>query len=112
MFATGLGIATIILAVTTSLVDNLFAGNVGLVICLVIALFTFGFELLARGAFAGAGEFGAYGVSMGAEGIIRLLPCIVLVAVGIDQTRSASVCASRSRPRWRRSSRCAASTGS
>ena len=82
MFATGLGIATIILAVTTSLVDNLFAGNVGLVICLVIALFTFGFELLARGAFAGAGEFGAYGVSMGAEGIIRLLPCIVLVAVG------------------------------
>ena len=48
----------------------------------MIALFTFGFELLARGAFAGAGEFGAYGVSMGAEGIIRLLPCIVLVAVG------------------------------
>src|SRR4029077_8024201 len=82
MFATGLGIATIVLAVTTPLVDNLFAGNVGLVICLVIALFTFGFELLARGAFAGAGEFGAYGVSMGAEGIIRLLPCIVLVAIG------------------------------
>ena len=56
MFATGLGIATIILAVTTSLVDNLFAGNVGLVICLVIALFTFGFELLARGRVRGRGR--------------------------------------------------------
>jgi O-antigen/teichoic acid export membrane protein len=82
LFATGLGVLTAILAATTPLVDNLFAGNVGLVACLVIALFTFGFELLARGAFAGAGEFGAYGVSMGAEGVIRLVPCIILVAAG------------------------------
>ena len=84
MFATGLGIATIVAgALTTTLVDNLFDGNVGLVVCLVIALFTFGFELLAARARSRAtGAFGAYGVSMGAEGVIRLLPCIVLVAVG------------------------------
>jgi O-antigen/teichoic acid export membrane protein len=49
----------------------------------VFALFTFGFELLARGVFAGAGAFGAYGVSMGAEGVIRLLPCIGLAAAGV-----------------------------
>ena len=51
----------------------------------MIALFTFGFELLARGVFAGAGAFGAYGVSMGAEGVIRLLPCIALAAAGRHQ---------------------------
>jgi O-antigen/teichoic acid export membrane protein len=92
IFATGLGILTIILAITTPVVDNLFAGNVGLIICLVVSLFTFGFELLARGAFAGAGEFGAYGVSMGAEGIIRLLPCIVLVALGSTDPLGFGLC--------------------
>ena len=92
LFATGLGVATIVIAITTPLIDHLFAGNVGLVACLVIALFTFGFELLARGAFAGAGEFGAYGVSMGAEGIIRLLPCIVLVAAGVTDPLGFGLC--------------------
>jgi O-antigen/teichoic acid export membrane protein len=82
-FAIVLGLATVVVATTTSLVDNLFAGNTGLVVCLVFALFTFGFELLARGVFAGAGAFGAYGVSMGAEGVIRLLPCIVLAGAGV-----------------------------
>jgi len=92
IFATSLGLATIVLALTTSVVDNLFAGNAGLVICLVVALFTFGFELLARGAFAGVGAFGAYGVSMGAEGIIRLLPCIVLVAIGSTDPLGFGLC--------------------
>jgi len=92
LFATGLGVVTVILAITTPVVDNLFAGNAGLIACLVIALFTFGFELLARGAFAGAGEFGAYGVSMGAEGIIRLLPCIILVAAGVTDPLGFGLC--------------------
>jgi O-antigen/teichoic acid export membrane protein len=92
LFATSLGIITAILAIFTPLVDNLFAGNVGLIVCLVVALFTFGFELLARGAFAGAGEFGAYGVSMGAEGIIRLLPCIILVAAGSTDPLGFGLC--------------------
>jgi O-antigen/teichoic acid export membrane protein len=91
-FAVGLAIATVIVALTTSVIDNLFAGNVGLVACLIIALFTFGFELLARGAFAGTGAFGAYGVSLGAEGIIRLLPCIVLVALGVTNPVGFGLC--------------------
>jgi O-antigen/teichoic acid export membrane protein len=82
-FAVTLGLVIILVGATTSVVDNLFAGNTGLIACLVIALFTFGFELLARGVFAGAGAFGAYGVSMGAEGVIRLAPCIVLAAAGV-----------------------------
>jgi O-antigen/teichoic acid export membrane protein len=82
-FAVTLGLVITLVALTTSVVDSLFAGNTGLVVCLVFALFTFGFELLARGVFAGAGAFGAYGVSMGAEGVIRLLPCIALAGLGV-----------------------------
>ena len=92
LFAVGLGLLTTVMAIFTPVVDNLFAGNVGLVACLIIALFTFGFELLARGAFAGVGAFGAYGLSMGAEGIIRLLPCIVLVAVGATNPVGFGLC--------------------
>jgi len=77
-----IAIAVIVGACTTSLVSRMFAGHVGLVICLVIALFTFGLEYLARGAFAGTGNFGAYGVSMAAEALLRLAPCIPLALVG------------------------------
>jgi O-antigen/teichoic acid export membrane protein len=83
-FAVGLALVTIAVGVFTPVVNNLFAGNAGLIACLVISLFTYGFELLARGVFAGAGRFGAYGISMGAEGTIRLLPVIVLAGAGVS----------------------------
>ncbi len=81
-FAIVISIAVIIVAFTTSLVSRLFADHSMLVVCLVIALFTFGVEYLARGAFAGTGNFGAYGVSMAAEALLRLAPCIPLALVG------------------------------
>ena len=77
-FSVLLALAIAVVASTTHIVHNKFNGHVGLIICLVIALFTFGIEYLARGAFAGVGRFGAYGLSLAAEGVIRLLPCIPL----------------------------------
>jgi O-antigen/teichoic acid export membrane protein len=82
VFAVVMAVGVIIAAFTTRLVPRLFAGHTGLVVCLVIALFTFGIEYLARGAFAGTGNFGAYGVSMAAEALLRLAPCIPLALVG------------------------------
>ncbi len=82
-FALVLAIAAIGAAAFTPIVTNLFASSAGLIACLVISLFTFGFELLVRGVFAGHSEFHAYGVSMGAEGAIRLVPCVVLAASGV-----------------------------
>ncbi len=81
-FACVVTVLAVVVASTTGIVSGVFAGHVGLVICLVIALFTFGIEYLARGAFAGNGRFHAYGLSMGAEAVIRLLPCIPLAMVG------------------------------
>jgi O-antigen/teichoic acid export membrane protein len=80
-FAVFMVVAVVVAAFTTNFVPRLFAGHTGLVICLVIALFTFGIEYLARGAFAGTGNFGAYGVSMAAEALLRLAPCIPLALV-------------------------------
>jgi len=82
-FAVSLAFLAIAVALFTPIVSNLFAGNAGLVVCLVISLFTYGFELLARGVFAGHGRFGAYGVSMAAEGTIRLIPVVFLAAAGV-----------------------------
>jgi len=91
-FAVGLAVITIVAAIFTPVVDNLFNGNVGLIACLVLSLFTYGFELLARGVFAGAGRFAAYGISMGAEGTIRLIPVIALAAAGVTNPAWYGLC--------------------
>ena len=82
-FAILITVAIIVMSLTTHIVHNKFNGHVGLVICLIISLFTFGIEYLARGAFAGMGRFPAYGLSLAAEGIIRLLPCVPLALAGV-----------------------------
>ena len=79
VLAAGIGVLT----ATTGIVQHKFNDHSGLVVCLVIALVTFGIEYLARGAFAGVGRFGAYGLSLGAEGAIRLLPCIPLAVANV-----------------------------
>ena len=82
-FSIVIAIGITIVATTTQFVQHKFNGHVGLVVCLGVALFTFGVEYLARGAFAGVGRFGAYGVSLAAEGVIRLLPCIPLAIADV-----------------------------
>jgi O-antigen/teichoic acid export membrane protein len=82
-FSVVLAVGITIASLTTDFVQHKFNDHVGLVVCLVVALFTFGIEYLARGAFAGVGRFGAYGLSLGAEGVIRLLPCIPLAIANV-----------------------------
>jgi O-antigen/teichoic acid export membrane protein len=83
VFSLVLSLGIVVLSVSTGVVQHKFNGHVGLVVCLVIAIITFGVEFLARGAFAGLGRFGAYGLSLGAEGVIRLVPCIPLAIAGV-----------------------------
>ena len=82
-FAVALALGILVLCLTTEVVQHKFNDHVGLVVCLVVALFTFGIEYLARGAFAGMDRFGAYGLSLGAEGVIRFLPCIPLAIANV-----------------------------
>jgi len=79
-----LAVATLVLALTTNVVDRLFEGSAGLILCLVIALFTYCFQHVTRGTLAGNGRFGPYGMILGAEGIIRVVPCIALAVAGVS----------------------------
>lgn len=81
--ATGLVILTIAAAFGTPIVDKIFNGSTGLIVCLGIGLVTYFVEHLTRGTLAGNGRFGPYGVILGAEGVIRLLPCAVLAVAGV-----------------------------
>jgi O-antigen/teichoic acid export membrane protein len=67
------------------LTDRLFHGQEILLVCFVIALGTYAVQHITRGTLSGNGRFGPYGMILGAEGVFRILPVIVLYAAGIDE---------------------------
>jgi O-antigen/teichoic acid export membrane protein len=79
-------------AAGTPLVDDLFEGKAGLAACLVIALFTYGVQHLARGTLSGSARFGSYGLIIGAEGVIRLVPCAGLAIAGVGDPAWYGLC--------------------
>ncbi len=80
-----LALLSVLASVATPITDRIFHGRDVLVPCLVIALFTFYFQLLSRGTLSGNGRFGGYGKILAFEGILRLLPCAALALAGVDQ---------------------------
>jgi O-antigen/teichoic acid export membrane protein len=71
-------------AAAFGLTDRLFHGQEVLLVCFVIALGTYAVQHVTRGTLSGNGRFGPYGMILGAEGVFRILPVIVLYAAGID----------------------------
>ncbi len=65
--------------------DRLFHGQEVLLVCFVIALGTYAVQHITRGTLSGNGRFGPYGMILGAEGVFRILPVIVVYALGIDE---------------------------
>jgi len=65
------------------LVDELFDGQVLLVVGLLVALAGYYAEHLVRGTLAGSGRFKPYGVVLAAEGTLRLVGCIALAGLGV-----------------------------
>lgn len=65
------------------LLDHLLDGDVVLFISLLLSLAGYFVMHLARGALSGNGRFGAYSVSLAAEGVIRLVACLALAVAGV-----------------------------
>ena len=65
------------------LIDDLFDGDVLLLVGLLILLAGYSLEYLVRGVFAGNSRFGPYGILLGGEAGSRLLISIVLVVAGV-----------------------------
>ena len=72
--------------------ENLFKGVSGLVICFAIALITYAAQHLTRGTLSGNGRFGPYGVILGAEGCVRLLPAAILWFAGVTNPVAYGLC--------------------
>jgi O-antigen/teichoic acid export membrane protein len=64
--------------------DRLFHGQEVLLVCFVIALGTYAVQHITRGTLSGNGRFGPYGMILGAEGVFRILPVIVVYLAGLD----------------------------
>ena len=77
-------VITLLLAAFTPLVDRLFHGQEVLVACFVIALITYAIQHITRGTLSGNGRFGPYGKILAAEGLLRLVPVLVLYIAGVD----------------------------
>jgi O-antigen/teichoic acid export membrane protein len=84
VLAGGLVVVSLVLAAFTPLIDRLFHGQESLLLCFVIALGTYAVQHITRGTLSGNGRFGPYGLILAAEGILRVLPVVILYAAGID----------------------------
>ena len=60
-----------------------FRGSWAMVVSLVIAIIAYAPTHLARGICAGTGRFGSYGIVLGADGVLRVLICLVLAAFSV-----------------------------
>jgi O-antigen/teichoic acid export membrane protein len=78
-------VAAVLLLVAAGpfLVNRVFHGNVGLLVALIISVAGYGGACLARGAFAGQRRLREYGVLVGVDGLVRLIPCLALVVAGV-----------------------------
>jgi O-antigen/teichoic acid export membrane protein len=84
LLAGALMVLAIVGAVAFSFTERLFHGQEVLLVCFVIALGTYAVEHVTRGTLSGNGRFGPYGMVLGAEGLFRIVPVIVVYAAGID----------------------------
>ncbi len=84
VLAGSLMVFSVVGAFAFGLTDRLFHGQEVLLVCFVIALGTYAVQHITRGTLSGNGRFGPYGMILGAEGVFRILPVIVLYVAGVD----------------------------
>lgn len=77
-----LAVALIAAGAYRPIIDHLFNGRAVLLAGLFIAIACYYVAYIARGALAGNGRFGAYGLMIGSEGTVRILACLVLFVAG------------------------------
>jgi hypothetical protein len=78
-----LTLVVVIAVFSSSISSNLFEGYGVVTFCLVLTLVSYVPMHLARGICSGTGQFGAYGIIMGADGAVRVIGCAVLWLAGV-----------------------------
>jgi O-antigen/teichoic acid export membrane protein len=76
-------VTIVILALSPLLATNYFDGDWVMVVALIAAFAAYAPAHMARGVCSGSGRFTEYAVIMGSDGIVRIILCVLLAAVGI-----------------------------
>lgn len=63
--------------------SSYFDGNWVMVAALMVAIVSYAPAHLSRGMCSGMGRFRAYAIVMGADGLVRILLCLLLAAIGV-----------------------------
>ncbi len=74
----------VILAFSPLIANDFFDGNWTMVFALATAFVAYAPAHLARGICSGSGRFHAYAIVMGSDGVVRIVLCVLLAAVGIS----------------------------
>lgn len=77
-------ISAVILLLSKVLLDELYEGQVLLLVGLVLGIVGVGVGFVARGALSAQSRFKAYGTYVGVDGVARLGIGVVLVVVGVE----------------------------
>ena len=85
-----------IVCVSPIIASNYFNGDWVMVVALVVAFAAYTPAHIARGMCSGSGRFRAYAVVMGTDGIVRIVLCLLLAAIGVNADGSVRL---RRRPR-------------
>jgi O-antigen/teichoic acid export membrane protein len=85
--ALGLTLAVIVsitlFALGPWLAEDYFGGNWVMVAALVVSIVAYAPTHISRGICSGSGRFRAYAVVMGADGVVRILLCVLLALIGV-----------------------------
>lgn len=73
-----------LIAVGPWLADDYFGGNWVMVAALVVSIVAYAPTHISRGICSGSARFRAYAVVMGSDGLVRILLCLALAAIGVD----------------------------
>jgi O-antigen/teichoic acid export membrane protein len=72
-----------ILSLGPWLSDEYFGGSWVMVVALIVAIVSYAPAHFSRGLCSGMGRFRAYAVVMGADGLVRILLCLILAIIGV-----------------------------
>lgn len=72
----------VLLAVSPILTDQAFAGQWGLFVAVLLSVVTSAAVYVVRGLLGGTQRFTGYSATLAAEGLTRILPCVVIAALG------------------------------
>jgi O-antigen/teichoic acid export membrane protein len=76
----------VLLLVSPILTDRAFAGQWGLFVAVLLSVVTSAAVYVVRGLLGGVQRFTGYSATLAAEGIARILPCVVIAALGMPDS--------------------------